>query len=959
MKHITQLLAFALSSIISTQAQTTSFFPPSNVSIGYRPEHIVSKDLNNDGKSDLVVLFGDIPQMGIFMNISTPGSTTTTYSAKQTVSLLSFPFAVIVEDFDADNKPDIVVSYLSGPYAFSGFPNNTISGSTIVSLGSRIDFSSYQSICSFATGDFNNDGRLDLATVSITNNYVTIYLNSPISGYTGWYMNNGGWNIPVPANTTAVGVADINKDGKPDIISCTSTGIISTSFNYSIQGSYSISFSPFQSNTLSGASFSKIATADINNDDKTDLILSNNSSGAVSVIINNTIPGSPNASYIAPQQLTCLSNPTALSISDMNKDGKLDILAVQQSISGNNICLFQNATTAGSSTISFAPRQDISSINGTNSISTDDMNNDGKSDIGVCSLFGVMETMVNSTITGARLASFATHTELGTNTPVMGTTADLNNDGKADLITANSVSNYLSIFFNSTLPGNTIPVFNTPQIISGYVNQSVIAASDFTMDGKIDLLLINKNDGVIRIITNTTPAGSSVFSYFTQAVNSVGNPIAAIIQDLNADGKPDIVVNSTNGGIYVFINATTPGSGLSFSNTAFGVGGVAYSVALEDINLDGKPDIIAANYPANNFNIWINNTSQGYPIFSYSYQLVIPTISNPHSIISTDFNYDGKPDIAISNNNTLAILLNTTTFGNPNVTFSTRVEFNTTPETVENSLINSDLNGDGLIDLAIANKSNQHISVFQNNTVPGCSTVSFEPEQKFTTGTIPIYLFTGDINNDRKPDLISVSNSNNAVSFLINAATAALPVNYISFTGNKIGDKIVLQWKCSYEWDNKGFEIEKSTNGNNWNKIGFVPSAELGSIESSYTFSDFSPVMGNNYYRLRQVDYSGDASYSKQVLVQYSTINDITLYSCHPNPFKQIVTIRYKLPTPVFVQLKVYNAAGKEIAILENSQKGQGEYSISWNAGTMPDGIYIVQLTAGKFTTSEKIVKTN
>lgn len=959
MKPFTQLLAFALGSIISAHAQTTSFFPASDVSIGYHPTQIVSKDLNNDGKSDLIVIYGDIPQMGIFMNISEPGSTTASYGPKQTVSLSSFPFALIVEDFDADNKPDIVVSYLGGPYAISGFSNYTPTGSTTVSLGSRMDFSSAQSIRSFATGDFNNDGRLDLATVSTTNNYVTILLNSPISGYAGWYMNNGNWNIPVPPNTTAVGVADINKDGKPDIISCTSSGIISTSINYSMQGVYSISFSPYQSNSLGGAVFLNIATADMNNDDKTDIILSNNSGGAVSVIINNTIPGSPNTSYIAPQQLTCLSSPTVLSISDMNKDGKLDILALQPSISGNNICLFQNATNAGSSTISFNPRQDIGSTNGTNSITSGDMNNDGKADIGVCSSFGVMETMVNSTITGALLASFASHTELGTVTPVMGTTADLNNDGKADLITANSVSNYLSIFFNSTPAGNTNPVFNTPQILSGYSNPSVIAASDFTMDGKIDLLLINKADGLVRIITNTTSAGSSVFSSVTQTVNSVGNPIAAIIQDLNADGKPDIVVNSTNGGIYVFLNATTPGSGLSFTSAAWGVGGIAYSVALKDINLDGKPDIIAANYPANNINIYINNTAQGNPGFSFSNQPIIPTISNPHSIITADFNYDGKPDIAVSNNNTIAIHLNTTPFGNPNATFSARVEFNSTPGVVENSLINSDLNGDGLIDLAFANKANQFISVFQNNTVPGSSTVTFEPEQKFTTGTLPIFLFTSDINNDMKPDLLTVSNSDNAVSFLINTATTSLPVNYISFTGNKIGNKIVLQWKCSYEWDNSGFEIEKSTNGNNWNKIGFVPSAELGSIESSYSFSDFSPATGNNYYRLRQVDYTGDASYSKQVLVQFSTINDAILYTCSPNPFKQSVTIRYTLPSPLFVQVKVYNVAGKEIAILENAQKGKGEFSINWNAANMPDGIYIVQLTAGKFKVSEKIVKTN
>ncbi len=112
-----------------------------------------------------------------------------------------------------------------------------------------------------------------------------------------------------------------------------------------------------------------------------------------------------------------------------------------------------------------------------------------------------------------------------------------------------------------------------------------------------------------------------------------------------------------------------------------------------------------------------------------------------------------------------------------------------------------------------------------------------------------------------------------------------LPVELTRFEGFVSGNQIDLAWTTATEINNQGFWVEKSTNGLDFESIGFVQGAGNSDEEISYNFSDTSPI--NCYYRLHQVDYDGAFEYSPTIYVQVNDILDIKVY---PNPFSERVS---------------------------------------------------------------------
>jgi len=76
----------------------------------------------------------------------------------------------------------------------------------------------------------------------------------------------------------------------------------------------------------------------------------------------------------------------------------------------------------------------------------------------------------------------------------------------------------------------------------------------------------------------------------------------------------------------------------------------------------------------------------------------------------------------------------------------------------------------------------------------------------------------------------------------------------------------------------------------------------------------------------------------------------------HPNPFNPATTIRYALPEPVRVQLKLYNLLGQEIVTLVDEVQEAGYRSVRFDGSVYPSGIYIYRISAGPFTESRKML---
>jgi hypothetical protein len=144
------------------------------------------------------------------------------------------------------------------------------------------------------------------------------------------------------------------------------------------------------------------------------------------------------------------------------------------------------------------------------------------------------------------------------------------------------------------------------------------------------------------------------------------------------------------------------------------------------------------------------------------------------------------------------------------------------------------------------------------------------------------------------------SNINTATNWTINAdilspavsactyTSSSLPVRLISFKSEAQSAVIELTWQTGEEIDNSHFEIERSSNAQNFETIGRVIGQGNSTAKQVYSYVDVSPKTGLNYYRLKQVDLDGQFEYSRIVS---SRLTGFGLFKAYPNPVVGVLTI--------------------------------------------------------------------
>ena len=177
-------------------------------------------------------------------------------------------------------------------------------------------------------------------------------------------------------------------------------------------------------------------------------------------------------------------------------------------------------------------------------------------------------------------------------------------------------------------------------------------------------------------------------------------------------------------------------------------------------------------------------------------------------------------------------------------------------------------------------------------------------------------------------------------------ATAVLPVNLLTFSGYKESNHNVLRWTTVNESNNRGFEIQRSTDGVNFGVIGFVNSQAPGGNSTgnlNYTFTDNIPAGAKQYYRLRQVDIDNHGKYSSIVLIRGDKPLTLAIGGLFPNPANNIMNVIIDAPVRNNITLVITDIAGK-IVKQQPANVETGSNTITMNISNLANGTYTVKV---------------
>jgi hypothetical protein len=336
---------------------------------------------------------------------------------------------------------------------------------------------------------------------------------------------------------------------------------------------------------------------------------------------------------------------------------------------------------------------------------TGDFNGDGKVDLAVANNGSNTVSILLGNGDGTFQPAQTFATGAGPRSLAVG---DFNGDGKLDIVTANA--NDMSV-----LLGNGDGTFQSPRNFAiGSDDPLSVAVGDFNGDGKLDLAVTSRlyvfdgsgyygnyyhYEGHANVLLGN---GDGTFAAPSITILNSADPVSVALTDVNADGKLDVVTaNSDNGTLSVLLG---DGNGHLLPPTDYNAGGYPVSVAVGDVNGDGKIDLVTANGSGNNVSVLLANGAGGFGA-AQNYAAGNYTAS----VALADFNHDGQLDIATANyyDNGVSVLLGrgNGTFAPPSISAAGTNPF---------SIAAGDFNGDGFPDLAVVNAGSNNASALLN-----------------------------------------------------------------------------------------------------------------------------------------------------------------------------------------------------------------------------------------------------
>lgn len=680
------------------------------------PQSIEVVDLNEDGNQDIVAINTFSDTLSVLL-----GNGDGTFNPRVDYTVTARPESLVVEDLNGDGNLDLFTlhSLTDTTNLLLGDGNGGFSTPIQGTLGERVFDPTLV--------DLNADGRLDLVGSSRTTNNIAVFLGNGDGSFT---LET---EYSLPNRPLDLEIADVNNNGTLDIIANASGSSFAGVNTYTLFGNGDGTFDSAFITTSFTASLRSMQVADLNEDGFIDLVGVDSSNRLLTILEGDgTGQFSTKRSYTSsngPASSSLSNGPISLSLGDLNGDNALDIVTVNRA----NFLADSDAGAAliylgnGDGTLNVTSPQTFSVDLRPTAIASGDFNQDGSADV-------VVTNSISDTVTiqfGQATGGFSSRIDLevGDN-PNFVAAQDLNKDGFLDILTANESSNTVSV-----LLGIGDGTFSPKTDYAVGRGPSSLTIADLNGDGELDLFVGNGNDSFATVLLGQ---GDGTFTPQTQRYDVGVRPEAIAHGDLNGDNRSDLITVNRNSNSLSVLLAQPQGGYAAAIDLAIGT--APQDLALEDVDGDGQLDALIT-HSNNQVAVWLG---QGDGTFTFNADYSVG--QGVQALFTADFNGDGFIDFATANREAGTV---TTYFGQGDGGFTNAQNYYVSSNPSLMSL--ADLNGDGALDITTVDSSAQATTLWGNGD--GSFTTS-HPHYLVERGGVSDI---GDVNGDGFVDLVTTN----------------------------------------------------------------------------------------------------------------------------------------------------------------------------------------------------------
>ncbi|MDR3752059.1 MAG: Ig-like domain repeat protein [Terracidiphilus sp.] len=686
------------------------------------------------------------------------------------------------------------------------------------------------------------------------------------------------------------------------------------SSSFLVASSFSLGYAP-----------SSVATGDLRQAGKQDLVTADYNSGKITVFL-----GTGKGSFASGAAYAAGPHPSFVAVADINGDGRPDVLVANET-EGTISVLLGNGDGTLQALQSYAAGVNPSYI------VTGDFSGNGKTDVAAAgksgNLLAVLPNDGSGNLQKPILYSLS-------KTPSALAAADFNSDGHADLALANADGTV------SILLGQGGGVFSPLSDISAAAGElSSIVAGDFNKDGKSDLAVTQANSTALTVLLG---AGNGAF--LPGVAYSVGNnPVDLIAADVNGDQVLDLI--AVNQSANTFSVLLGNGDGSFASSVDFVAGNTPIAAVAADFNGDGHMDLAIANSQGQSISLSLGK-GDGTFRSARSYKAGLQR----KAIAAGDLNGDGRSDLVVANfcghdsscssNGSVAVFL-----ASQDGSYTQAATYALGSGPVAVAL--ADLNGDKKLDLIALNRNDKTLTI-----MPGNGDGTLGQAQSFTLTNHPRALFVGDFNGDSKADVAIVSDCGQRACtqagsldiWLSNGdgtltESTSYPVGYspVSITGGDLRGTghidLIVANACGEDSTCQSQGSASVFFGEGKAKFALSNEVNIGSAPSAIALGKLSGSDLNLVVAQRSSDQiavlAGDGK---------GGFGASATYAVGSAPSALVVA---DLNGDGLDDVAVANFAASTVSVLNGTAKGTLQPAVTYTVGTGPESIAVVKTSTG------------